>query len=209
VFSTDRSVAPGGLVVHTPWDKRLACALVRPLAGTPVTPNHITGLSLVTGLAGALLLAKGGTAMHWGALLFMVSALLDHADGELARMTGQTSRFGQIFDILTGGIVHVALFCGIGYGLRDSPLNSWALPMGIVAGLAVAVIFVLVFELERRVNRDAVNQASFAGFEIEDIMYLVGPIAWLGGLVPFLALASVGAPVYLAYQIWEFRRRSP
>jgi hypothetical protein len=100
----------------------------------------------------------------------------------------------------------VALFCGIGYGLRDSLLDSWALPMGIAAGLAVAVIFVLVFELERRFNGDAVSHASFAGFEIEDIMYLVGPIVWLGGLVPFLALASVGAPVFLAYQIREFRR---
>ncbi len=209
MFSTDRSVAPGGLVVHAPWDKRLARALVRPLVGTPVTPNHITASSLVIGLAGALLIAKGGTAMHWGALLFMVSALLDHADGELARMTGQTSRFGQIFDVLTGGIVHVALFCGIGYGLRDSLLHSWALPMGIVAGLAVAVIFVLVFELERRVDREAISQRSVAGFEIEDVMYLVGPIVWLGGLVPFLALASVGAPVFLAYQIREFRRRCP
>jgi archaetidylinositol phosphate synthase len=136
----------------------------------------------------------------------MVSALLDHADGELARMTGQTSRFGQIFDILTGGIVHVALFCGIGYGLRDSLLASWAVPMGIVAGFAVAVIFILVYELERRVSRDAISQASFAGFETEDIMYLIGPIVWFGVLVPFLALASIGAPVYLAYQIREFRR---
>jgi phosphatidylglycerophosphate synthase len=177
------------------------------LAGSPVTPNHITALSLIAGLAGALLFAQGGTAMHWGALLFILSTLLDHADGELARMTGQTSRFGHIFDILVDGLTHVALFLGMGYGLRDTLLGAWAMPMGIAAGLAVVVIFALRFELERRSSRAAVAQPSFGGFEVEDIMYLVGPITWLGGLVPFLALASIGAPAFLVYQAWEFRVR--
>ena len=122
-------------------------------------------------------------------------------------MTGQTSQFGQIFDILAGGLVHVALFCGMGYALESGVLGGWALPMGIVAGLSVALIFILVFELERRVNRQAVAQPSFAGFEVEDIMYLVGPITWFGGLVPFLVLASVGAPLFLIILIWEFQIR--
>ncbi|MHC4916933.1 MAG: CDP-alcohol phosphatidyltransferase family protein [Planctomycetota bacterium] len=157
-------------------------------------------MSLIAGLTGGLLLARGGTAMHWG-------ALLDHADGELARLTGQTSRFGQFFDILTGGLVHLALFVGMGYGLRDTLLGAWAVPMGIAAGLAVVVTFALRFELERRSSRAAVAQPSFGGFEVEDIMYLVGPLTWLGGLVPFLVLASIGAPVFLVYQAWEFRAR--
>ena len=81
MFSTNRSAPLSGALVKSPWDQRLARALIRPLAGSPVTPNHITALSLIAGLAGALLFAQGGTAMHWGALLFILSTLLDHADG--------------------------------------------------------------------------------------------------------------------------------
>ena len=35
---------------------------------------------------------------------------------------------------------------------------------------------------------------------------LVGPITWLGGLAPFLALAAVGAPLFLFWQLWDYRR---
>jgi phosphatidylglycerophosphate synthase len=185
----------------------LARALVRPLAGTAVTPNQITASSLLIGLAGAVLIARGGAAMHWGALLFMIAALLDHADGELARMTGRTSRFGHVFDVVTGGVIHVALFLGIGYGLRDTGLGPWAVPMGLAAGLAVMAIFTFRFEAERRSGSASIAQPTFAGFEIEDVIYLIGPIVWLGGLVPFLVLANIGAPAFLIYQVWAVRAR--
>jgi phosphatidylglycerophosphate synthase len=200
-------VAPGGLTVQTAWDKRVARALVSPLAQTSVTPNHVTAISLVVGLTGALLIALGGAAMHWGALLFMVACLLDHADGELARMTDQTSRFGHVFDVVTDGVIHVALFLGIGFGLRDTGLGAWAVPMGVAASLAVLAIFILRFKVERQTDSATVAQPTFAGFEIEDVMYLIGPIIWLGGLVPFLVLACIGAPAFLVYQVWAARAR--
>ena len=42
------------------WDARLARSLVRPLVDTPVTPNHLTTVRLLIGLAGAWCLAHGG-----------------------------------------------------------------------------------------------------------------------------------------------------
>ena len=153
---------------------------------------------------GAWCFAQGGLSAHYGALLFILATFLDHTDGELARMTGRTSRFGHVFDHVAGGVVHVALFCGIGLGLMESGLGIWAAPLGLVAGVAVAAIFILRYEMERRLDQDATKQPSFAGFEIEDIMYIVGPVTWLGGLVPFLVLAGIGAPIFLAYQVWQF-----
>ncbi len=105
-----------------PWDQRLARRMVRPLAASPVTPNHITALSLAAGLAAAACYAAGGAAVHWGGLLIIASMLADHADGELARISGRTSRFGHYLDYISDGVVTVALFVGIGVGLRGARL---------------------------------------------------------------------------------------
>lgn len=201
-----RLLAAGHDGSPSPWDQRLARALIRPLAGLPITPNQITAVSLLIGLAAGWFYAQGGGAVHWGALLFVLATFLDHADGELARMTGKTSRFGHVFDHIAGGITHVVLFFGMGLGLAGTELGGWAVAMGLVAGFAVASIFSLRFEMERRHSKALTQQPRLAGFEIEDIMYLVAPITWLGGLVPFLALAAVGAPLFLAYQVWLFLR---
>ncbi|MCH8834893.1 MAG: CDP-alcohol phosphatidyltransferase family protein, partial [Proteobacteria bacterium] len=65
---------------------------VRPLVGTAVTPNHLTTLRLATGLAAAGALAVGTSPwQHVGAAIFVVSLVLDRADGELARLAGKTS----------------------------------------------------------------------------------------------------------------------
>ena len=48
--------------------------------------------------------------------------------------------------------------------------------------------------------------ASFAGFETEDVLYLIAPIAWLGWLSPFLIAAVAGAPAFALFTLWEIRK---
>lgn len=183
-----------------PWDQRLANVAVRPLVATSVTPNQITTLSLALGLLAAVLYAAGGAAAHFGAACFMLSFWLDHADGELARMSGRTSPFGHYYDLAAGGAVLIAVFVGMGIGTGNGAL-------GASAGIATAAIFVLRMELERRSGKAAVQQPSLFGFELEDVMYLLGPITWAGLLEPFLLLAGIGAPLFALFVLWEFRRR--
>ena len=180
---------------------------MRPLIATPITPNQITTFSLAIGLFAALLFVQGGWALHVGAACFVLSFWLDHADGELARMSGSTSSFGHYYDLAAGGAVLMALFFGMGIGARDGALGGWSLELGIVAGLATAVIFVARLDLERRAGKAAVRQPNLFGFEIEDLMYLVGPITWLGDLEPFLVLAGIGTPIFALFVLWESRRR--
>ncbi|MDQ2693954.1 MAG: CDP-alcohol phosphatidyltransferase family protein [Pseudomonadota bacterium] len=194
-------------MITKPWDSRIALTLVRPLRHSRLTPNHITTLSLAAGLGAGALFALGGPAAHGGAVLYMLAALLDHADGEFARLTGKTSLFGHRYDQAAGAISYVALFAGIGIGLRDE-LGGWGLPLGIIAGVAVTLITTLRFELERRAGRNAIGQPTVAGFEIEDILYLIGPVTWLGGLPPFLVAAGIGAPLFAVWVVWEYRRKS-
>jgi phosphatidylglycerophosphate synthase len=192
--------------IEPPWDQRLANALMRPLVATPITPNQITTLSLATGLLAGLLYAQGGWAVDLGAACFVLSFWLDHADGELARMTDRTSSFGHYYDRAADGAVLIALFVGMGIGAREGALGAWSIGLGIAAGLATAVIFIARMELERRAGKAAVRQPNLLGFEMEDVMYLVGPITWLGLLQPFLALAGVGTPLFSLWVLRESRR---
>ena len=191
--------------ISPPWDQRLANLLMRPLAATRITPNQVTTLSLALGLLAAWLYAAGGAAVHLGGACFMLAFLLDHADGELARMTGRTSAFGHYYDLAAGGAVLVALFVGIGIGLQGAELGAWPLPLGVAAGLTTAAIFALRLELERRAGKDATRQPNLLGFELEDVMYLVGPVTWLGLLEPFLVLAGIGAPLFALFVLWQGR----
>ena len=192
-----------------PYDQRLARFLVRPFRDSFVTPNAITAASLVIGAGAALCYAQGGRLVHLGAALFVIAFFLDHMDGELARMSGRSSRFGHYFDLVAGGLVLVLLFAGMGIGLGPSALGGQAAALGAAAGLSTGLIFTLRLELERREGKEATRQPRLMGFEIEDVLYLVAPITWLGGLEAFLLLAGIGAPVYLLHVVWICRRLLP
>lgn len=176
------------------WDARLANWLVIPLKDSWVTPNHITTLRLATGLMAAAAFASGDWP-NTGAILFALSCFIDHADGELARITGNYSQFGHYYDLVADGIVTILLFVSIGIGLGYSGLGAWATPMGIVSGLAVASIFHMRNEIDKRMGRSAIQQPNFAGFEVEDVLYLLPLVTIFEGLVWFLVAAAIFAPV--------------
>src|SRR5229473_8166588 len=83
-----------------PWDARLARRLVTPLKDSRATPNHLTTVRLAVGLSAAAAFLPG--TYGWtniGALLLVLSNFLDHTDGELARISGKSSRVGHIYDL--------------------------------------------------------------------------------------------------------------
>jgi archaetidylinositol phosphate synthase len=192
--------------IEPPWDQQLARWLIAPLRHTAVTPNHVTTVSLLTGLAAAGLFAAGGALAHLGAVLFALALVLDHADGELARMTGRTSRFGHYYDLVADGVVLTAVFMGIGLGLPIGALDGWAAELGVLAGVSIAIIISLRAEIERRLGKAATRQPNLLGFAVEDVLYLLVPITWAGGLETFIALAGVGAPLYAAWVLWQATR---
>ncbi|MFQ4146065.1 CDP-alcohol phosphatidyltransferase family protein [Chlorogloeopsis sp. ULAP02] len=189
-----------------PWDARLASWLVSPFKDSWVTPNHLTTVRLVTGLLATAALAVGSS--NWaniGAGLFVLSNFLDHTDGELARMSGKSSKWGHQYDLVSDAIIHILLFVGIGYGLINSKLGIWALLMGIVSGVSVAAIFHLRNLMEQQHGKDATRQPNFAGFDIEDILYLFPVVTLLGRLEQLLIAATIGAPTFAIWVIWQFR----
>jgi phosphatidylglycerophosphate synthase len=88
--------------------------VVRLLYPTSVTPNQITFLSLIFGLASAgFYVAEIPNALMWGALFLYGKVFLDNVDGNLARVRGTTSRFGRFLDSLADFIVTVLVYIAV------------------------------------------------------------------------------------------------
>jgi len=192
-----------------PWDARLAATLVRPLCHTPVSPNVLTTVRLAVGLLGAYVFATGRHP-NLAAAIIVLSNFLDHTDGELARMSGKTSRFGHLYDLASDAVVTIGLFACIGIGLTQA-LGDGAIVMGMVAGLAVAGIFHLRYLIEDAHGKVATAQPRLAGFEAEDILYLLPLVTLADGLPLFLKAAAIGAPIAFLIVLAQFAalRRRP
>ncbi len=199
-----------GAAVQRPWDARLARWLITPLKGTWVTPNHLTTVRLVVGLAAAVAFMPG--TYRWSilaALMLVLSNFLDHTDGELARLTGKTSRFGHLYDLASDALITILLFVAIGVGVGARSGEVFEIPpaaIGAIAGVAVALIFYLRMRIEDRAGKTATRQASMGGFETEDVLYLMPLAALCNGLMPILIAASICAPLYAVWVVIEYRR---
>jgi phosphatidylglycerophosphate synthase len=93
----------------------LSLRITNLLWSTPVRPNHITVVSILLGLFGAVLAAK--RAFAWGGLALFAQVVLDSVDGELARLRFQYSRFGKILDNVGDEVVDVGFIAAVGIGL--------------------------------------------------------------------------------------------
>jgi phosphatidylglycerophosphate synthase len=170
----------------------------------------LTTLRLLVGLAAAAAFIPGSFGWsNFAALLLILSNFLDHTDGELARMSGKTSRFGHLYDLASDAAVTVLLFLAIGVGVAKKPGVDLGVPsalLGLVAGTAIALIFYLRMRIEEMMGKVATQQASLGGFETEDVLYLL-PLATLcNALVPMLLAASICAPLFAIWVVIDHQR---
>ena len=188
------------------------------LVDTPVTPDMLTTLRLATGLGAACCFAYADGLMTLGAGLFLLSILLDRADGELARQSGQFSRIGPRFDLVSDCLATMAAFIGLGIGVGPSlPLDPSLLPLagpvlGLSGAISVATIFTQLNGLSMRVNRGDPVLASPRLFDPDDAMLVLPVLIWCGGAVWVLLASGLVTPlaaILLGVTRSGHQRRSP
>jgi archaetidylinositol phosphate synthase len=193
--------------VGSSWTHKIARLAILPLANTSVTPNQLTTLRLLTGLAACAAFTTGSRDGEiWGGVLWVLSAFLDRADGELARVTGKTSPGGHAYDYACDVACNALFFAAIGIGLRDGALGLWAIPIGLVTAFSIAAGSLLSEELEKRDGSGKKAYTGIAGFDFDDMLYLFGPFAWLGWLLPLLVGAAIGGTVVALLTWWRLVR---
>jgi phosphatidylglycerophosphate synthase len=120
--------------------------LTRRLARWPITPNQVTLASLITGLVAAWLLRR--PAFLWslaGLLLFQLSVILDHSDGEIARLKFQFSRLGKWLDNWSDHAVDLAVVGGLSWRLAQEAAPAGLVALAILAAVGLTGSFVVVF----------------------------------------------------------------
>jgi phosphatidylglycerophosphate synthase len=195
------------LARQRPWDARLARRLVAPLKDSWITPNYLTSLRLVIGLAAAAAFLPGTYVWsNVAAFLLVLSNFADHTDGELARVSGKTSRIGHIYDLASDAVVTILLFVGMGIGVgtkSGAALQYAPIVAGATAGGAIALIFYLRLRIEARAGKAATQQASLGGFETEDVLYLLPLVTLCNVVAPFLVVASICAPLFSIWVLFQ------
>jgi phosphatidylglycerophosphate synthase len=123
--------------VNLYFNRPIAYAFVWAVRGTKITPNGVTLLSVIVGaMAGAAFLIGSKEAMIMGGALLWASAILDGADGILARAKNVQSPYGRAIDGLADSAVAVMTVLPAFYHLWVQH-QSWF----IVALMAPAVFF--------------------------------------------------------------------
>jgi phosphatidylglycerophosphate synthase len=194
-----------------PWDQRIARNLVRHLVLTPITPNQLTIFSLLIALSGTAMLAVGEKPeANWGVGLFVLARFLDHFDGELARQKVMTSKLGYYLDYLVGAFSYSALFICLGIRFYQTELGLWSIVLGALGATSATISLFTNLGLDKHLKleeeQDAVGYPGFAGFELEDGIYLIAPITWAGYLMPFFVAAGIGATIYCLWTIFSLLR---
>ena len=91
-------------------------------ATTGLSPNFWTVVSLIVALSAAVVYGMGiEFGLIIGGILLLVSGFFDMVDGQVARVTGKTSKKGEYLDSMFDKISEVAIFLGILVGGYAEP----------------------------------------------------------------------------------------
>jgi hypothetical protein len=100
-----------------------------------IRPNPVTIISIFFGVAAGILFYPQQLWINViGMLSLMFANSLDSADGQLARMTNDKSRFGRILDGVAGDFWFIAIHIAICLRSMEEGWSAWIWVPGVVAG---------------------------------------------------------------------------
>jgi phosphatidylglycerophosphate synthase len=189
------------------FDRHVSARISRLLTRLPLTPNHVTLMSFVLGVAGALLLALGIYATQLiGSALLVLSIIVDGCDGEVARLKFMESEFGRRLDFFLDNVVNALALFTMGFGYYVQGWGNFYLYASLInAGAAIAsvlpVYFLFFRESKAAVDPDRVQ--SVDAFSVteniagRDYIYLIFLCALIGKLYWFVYATLAGILVFL------------
>ena len=174
---------------------RIVRPVIRRIAHTRITPNHITTVRLLTGIAAALAFAQGEALwLAIGGVIFLLSMLLDRADGELARQTGRSSVNGHRYDLVSDCTSNILAFIGIGVGAVPA-LGVVGPLLGVLAGVGIGALFWQLNVLKLVESRPFSAWDDRFNADPDDAMVFVPLLVWAGAAVPTLVAAAAITPL--------------
>jgi CDP-L-myo-inositol myo-inositolphosphotransferase len=135
LFGTLSKETDGSIARH--FNRKISRWLSRFLVKMPLTPNQITGSSLIFGFLSAYLVSTGARLeVAVGGLLFQFASIYDGCDGEVAKLKMATSKFGEWLDTVCDNVVYIAFFTGVVIGLYRQNF-VFVLPLALATACGV------------------------------------------------------------------------
>jgi phosphatidylglycerophosphate synthase len=191
------------------FNRPLGRPLSKLLVRTAISPNQVSIISILVGLASAWFFARASFLV--GALVFQLCAILDCVDGDLARALFKQSRLGKWLDLGGDQIVHASVFAAIGFGVARLDPTIPALALGASAALGVLLSFAIIVRAFRQpvaLRRPLLNKLLDATAN-RDFSVLLLFLALIGRMDLFLWLAGIGIHVFWIALLLLLSSRAP
>ena len=120
---------------------RIIDAMVRGLASMGIAPNILTATGVTINVGCGVLFGFG--EFFWAGIVLIVANLFDMLDGNVARLTGNVTKYGSFLDSSLDRLSDMVVFLGIMmfYGRnipQHSLLNVFLAGMGMIASVMVS-----------------------------------------------------------------------
>ena len=148
-----------------------ASLIVKAVFKTDITPNQLTGASLLFALMAGLAYSVGRPAAFiLGGCLTLVSTIFDAADGMLARAKGMTSRYGAYLDLFLDRIADFVVLAGASFGYFKYSRSYAFLAFGLVTVglyfLQLGLYYINLLYTRTEKNGEGAEAKSLAAFYI-------------------------------------------
>ena len=195
-------------------DEKIAEKVVKYIAQTSITPNQVSTFSLLLAALAAVFFSFGIYVFSViGSILFIFSKFLDHVDGQLARELKKESKFGWYYDSFVDTATYILMFVGISAGIPpgtfeikffsivDFDLQNYLLFSAIIASIFNTFLGIIH---KFRTSKDFYGFPETDKVALEDGVYLIGPITWIGFINFFFLIASIGSVIFVIYNLKRF-----
>lgn len=195
---------------------RVINAMVRALASAGVHPNLLTAIGVSINVGCGLLFGFG--EFFWAGIVLIVANLFDMLDGNVARLTGNVTKFGGFLDSSLDRLSDMVVFLGImvfyaGNSPQHSILNVFLAGVGLMSSVMVS------YTTARSEGLGVKANVGFLQRPERVVLLIIGALStwdWSSDFFLFnrmpqvlwvLAIGSIWTLVHRMYFIWtEFRR---
>ena len=195
---------------------RIINAMVRGLASAGVHPNILTTIGVSINICCGVLFGMG--EFFWAGVVLIVANLFDMLDGNVARLTGNVTRFGSFLDSSLDRLSDMVSFFGIimfyaGNSPQHSLLNVFLAGVGMISSVMVS------YTTARSESLGVKANVGFLQRPERMVLLIIGALStwdwnstsYFSNRMPqvlwVLAVGSVWTVIHRMYFIWrEFQR---
>jgi len=191
-------------------------SMVRGLASAGVPPNILTAIGVCINVGCGVLFGFG--EFFWAGIVLIVANLFDMLDGNVARLTGNVTKFGGFLDSSLDRLSDMVAFLGImifyaGNSPQHSLLNVFLAGVGMIGSVMVS------YTTARSEGFGVKANVGFLQRPERIVLLIIGALStwnWNSDFFLFnrmpqvlwvLAVGSIWTLIHRMYFIWtEFRR---